>query len=66
MSSGSVDTHGAALRSARRAVAVIFFVNGALVATWAARIPAVQRALALSAGALGLALLALRLVPSSP
>ncbi|MCW5557173.1 MAG: MFS transporter [Verrucomicrobiae bacterium] len=40
-----------------RAVRVVFFLNGMLFATWASRIPAVQSAQALSASALGLALL---------
>lgn len=44
-------------RRARLAVAVLFFLNGFSVATWVVRIPDVQRALALSAGALGVALL---------
>lgn len=44
-------------RSARIAVAIIFFLNGTILATWATRIPAVQSKLALSAGELGLALL---------
>lgn len=56
---GTGTTHAAAPapRAARLAVATIFFVNGALAATWAARIPAVQQRLALSASELGLALL---------
>jgi MFS family permease len=43
--------------SARVAVATLFFVNGALVATWVSRIPAIQAAHGLGNGALGLALL---------
>ncbi|HNV75993.1 MAG TPA: MFS transporter [Gemmatimonadaceae bacterium] len=42
---------------ARIAVAAIFFLNGVSVASWVVRIPDAQRALALSAGTLGLALL---------
>ncbi len=43
---------------ARVAVAAIFFLNGISVASWVVRIPDVQHALALSSGALGVALLA--------
>lgn len=46
---------------ARRAVAVLFFFNGALFASWASRIPAVQEARGLSHAQLGLALLAIGL-----
>jgi hypothetical protein len=42
---------------ARGALTVVFFAHGALFATWAARIPAVQRRLELGNGELGLALL---------
>ena len=45
--------------AARLAVSVLFFVNGAVFAAWAAIIPAVQRALQLEPGPLGLVLLAL-------
>ena len=45
------------LRMARAAVIAFFFLNGVIVASWAARIPAVQAKLALSPGQLGLALL---------
>ena len=44
--------------SARLAVSVLFFVNGAVFAAWAANIPAVQHALNLEPGPLGLVLLA--------
>src|SRR5258707_3268696 len=44
-------------RAARLAVAAFFFLIGAVFATWATRIPAVQARLALSPGELGLALL---------
>jgi cyanate permease len=45
------------LRSARGAVAAVFFVNGAAMASWFVRIPAVRDGLGLSAGRLGLVLL---------
>jgi MFS family permease len=45
-------------RRARMAVALIFAVNGVLVGSWAPRIPTLKDHLHLSAGALGLALLA--------
>jgi MFS family permease len=45
------------VRAARVAATVIFFLNGVSVASWVVRIPDAQRALALSAGTLGLALL---------
>ncbi|MFD8377330.1 MFS transporter [Streptomyces sp. NPDC059679] len=44
------------LRRARTAVSAIFFVHGAIFASWAARVPAVQDELTLSAGVLGLVL----------
>ncbi len=47
-----------ALPLARFAVSVLFFVNGALFAAWAANIPAVQRAMGLGSGTLGLILTA--------
>lgn len=58
------------MTAARLAVATIFFVCGAGLANWVARIPAVQAALELGPGALGLALLgiavgALIALPSS-
>ena len=43
--------------SARGAVLIMFFVNGAAMATWLSLIPSVQQKLDLSAGELGLALL---------
>jgi MFS family permease len=46
----------ARLRRARAAVAAIFFVHGAVFASWAARVPAVKDELHLSAGVLGLVL----------
>ena len=45
-------------RMARLAVLAIFFLNGVGIATWVVRIPAVKERLSLSAGLLGLALLA--------
>lgn len=44
-------------RSARVAVAVLFFLNGAIFASWVTRLPAVQARLLLTPGELGLALL---------
>jgi MFS family permease len=46
----------ARLRRARIAVSAIFFVHGAVFASWAARIPSVKDDLHLSAGVLGLVL----------
>src|SRR3954466_15550103 len=46
----------AATRAARRAVTVIFFLNGALIGSWAARIPAVKEDLGLGEAELGVAL----------
>jgi MFS family permease len=54
-----VTTNGrssAAARAARRAVTLIFLINGLLFGAWAARIPAVKGRLELSDGELGLAL----------
>jgi MFS family permease len=61
---GSVDRQAAAaalpdLRSARIAVATVFFVNGALIASWAPYIPHIKDDLDLSARALGFVLLAM-------
>jgi fucose permease len=47
------------LRSARSAVTAVFFVNGALVASWAPYIPRIKHDLDLSARGLGLVLLAM-------
>jgi MFS family permease len=60
----SVDGPAAAntagdLRSARAAVTVVFFVNGALIASWAPYIPRIKHDLDLSARGLGLVLLAM-------
>jgi fucose permease len=46
-------------RRARLAVAAMFVVNGSYFGTWAARIPAIEAQLALSAADLGIALLAI-------
>lgn len=46
-------------RYARWAVLAIFFINGALLSNWVARIPDIQRKLSLSEGALGIVLLGL-------
>jgi MFS family permease len=43
-------------RAARRAVTLVFALNGALIGTWAVRIPAIKSNLGLSDGTLGLAL----------
>jgi MFS family permease len=51
--------HGVVMRSARRATALAFFVTGAVFATFAARIPALQDRLGLSPGRLSLVFLAL-------
>ncbi|WP_078869406.1 MFS transporter [Streptomyces sp. NRRL B-1347] len=60
------DTHlhpsphpAARLRAMRLAVSTVFFVTGAAFATWAARVPAVQDRLDLSAGQLAVALVGL-------
>lgn len=45
--------------AARRAVSLLFLMNGILFATWASRIPGIQASLGLSHGVLGLALLSL-------
>lgn len=45
------------IAAARRSVLIIFFLHGAVFATWVARIPAVKSQLGLSAAQLGLALL---------
>lgn len=43
--------------AARRAVTLLFFMNGALFASWVSRIPALQAKLDISHGTLGMALL---------
>ena len=57
MPGNKVQTVPAVPRWARFAVSMLFFLNGAIFATWATRIPAVQARLALSPGELGLSLL---------
>jgi MFS family permease len=52
-------TPPAELRSARVAVSAVFFVNGALVASWAPYIPRIKSDLDLSARSLGFVLLAM-------
>ncbi|GCF11459.1 MFS transporter [Dictyobacter arantiisoli] len=47
----------ARIRMARLAVVLLFFFNGTVIATWAARIPAIQAKLGLPPGQLGIALL---------
>ncbi|HEV8373374.1 MAG TPA: hypothetical protein VGR68_09230, partial [Actinomycetota bacterium] len=54
-----VDGVARDLRRARVAVSVAFLVNGAAIANWVPRVPAVKRALGTSDGPLGLALLGL-------
>jgi HAD superfamily hydrolase (TIGR01509 family) len=46
------------MRSARAAITLVFFADGLLIGSWAARIPAVQRQAELTSGELGLALFA--------
>ncbi|MET7966569.1 MFS transporter [Micromonospora sp. NPDC005305] len=48
-----------AVLAARTGVAVVFALNGLAVATWFARVPAIRESLGLSAGRLGLLLLAM-------
>ncbi|SBT42112.1 MFS transporter [Micromonospora narathiwatensis] len=48
-----------AVLAARNGVAVVFALNGLAVGTWFSRVPAVREALGLSAGRLGLLLLAM-------
>lgn len=52
-------TESTNVTSSRLAVLTAFFVNGAVMATWVSRIPAIQARLGLSEGALGLLLLGL-------
>ncbi len=47
------------LRHSRLAVLAAFFINGALIASWVSRIPAIQTKMGLSEGGLGLILLGL-------
>jgi MFS family permease len=56
----TAEVHHSA-RAARRAVTLVFALNGALIGSWAVRIPAVKSNLDLSDGTLGLALASLAL-----
>ena len=49
------------MRSARAAITLVFFADGLLIGSWAARIPAVQRQTELTSGKLGAALFAMSL-----
>lgn len=49
------------MRSTRAAITLIFFADGLLIGSWAARIPAVQRQTDVTSGELGLALFAMSL-----
>jgi len=49
---------GVNARAARVGITAVFFVNGALFATWASRIPALSNRVGATTGVLGLALLA--------
>lgn len=49
------------MRSARAAITLVFFADGLLIGSWAARIPAVQRQTELTSGKLGIALFAMSL-----
>ncbi|MFU8871519.1 MFS transporter [Micromonospora sp. SL4-19] len=57
----AVDRHAVprAVLAARTGVAVVFALNGLAVGTWFSRVPAAREALGLSAGRLGLLLLAM-------
>jgi MFS family permease len=61
LESALVETTSAEPVKARFAVGTIFFIGGAVVATWASRIPAIQEKLALGTGSLGIALLSMAL-----
>jgi MFS family permease len=54
-----IETKSAEPVMARFAIGMMFFINGAAIATWASRIPAIQEKLALSTGNLGIALLSM-------
>ena len=55
----SARVDAAQFRAARNAVYVVFFGNGFLFASWAARIPQVRAELGIPPGVLGLILLCL-------
>ena len=59
--SADAQSLAARLATARRAVLTIFFINGAVFASWAPYIPGVQQHHRLSEGMLGLALLCIAL-----
>ncbi len=54
---GSMDLPHTTIRTARIAVATVFFVNGTLIANWLTRIPDIKDRLGLSTSVLGFALL---------
>ncbi|NES27266.1 MFS transporter [Micromonospora terminaliae] len=56
---GARDVSPRAVLAARNGVAAVFALNGLAVATWFARVPAIRESLGLSAGRLGLLLLAM-------
>src|SRR5581483_3540986 len=56
-SSGRERTESSAV-SPRSAITTVFFIDGALFASWASRIPALSERVGANAGTLGLALLA--------
>lgn len=51
-----MSTQPMALRTARYAISLMFFANGMILASWAARIPTIQQQLQLDPGPLGIAL----------
>jgi MFS family permease len=55
------DRSGDQLRRPAAAIAAVFFVNGATYASWAPRLPELQRELGISDGALGLTLVGMGL-----
>src|SRR6266446_6191957 len=58
-SEASDVSHGGMIRRARWAIATVFFVNGLVIASWVAHIPAIKGRHALGDGELGLVLLAM-------
>jgi MFS family permease len=58
-SMAEVASLGTAMRRPRRAVSILFFVNGAVLASWLPHIPAVKTRLTSGDGQLGLVLLAM-------
>jgi MFS family permease len=57
--SSEIQSPAVNVQAARIAIGTMFFINGGAVATWAARIPAVQDKLHLDTGPLGIALLSM-------